>query len=146
MNRLRNIVGLIAICATAAFFTGCDEKDKVSTGPTSNAPDTLSGKSYTLSDAATGGTIAFDANNNYMLTQGGATNEAGTFTANRSGEVWDASLVSSAATTNSELILTFTAPGNGTYTFQRPGEPVVNGSFAEAAPGGGTTTTTGNTN
>jgi len=146
MNRLRNIVGLIAVCATAAFFTGCDEKDKVSTGPTSNAPDSLSGKSYTLSDAATGGTMAFDANNNYMLTQGGATNESGTFTANRSGEVWDVSLVSAAATTNSQLTLTFTGAGAGTYTFQRPGEPVVNGSFAEATIGGGTSTTDGGTN
>jgi hypothetical protein len=149
MNRLRNIVGLIAVCATAAFFTACDEKDTTSNnGTTSNAPDALASKTYNLTDAAGTSVLAFDANNNYTLTpSGGGTAEAGTFTANRSGDVWAVTTTDATGTNSNQLTLTFGAPGSGTYTLERPGQPVVNGSFAEAGTGstttdGGSTTTT----
>src|SRR5258706_79047 len=124
MNRLRNIVGLITVCAMAAFFTGCgDDNNNNNTTTAANSPDSLNGKSYTLTDAGAGGTLAFDAAaNNYTLTQGGTT-ENGTFTANRSGDIWNVTIVDASGTTTSQLALTFSASGAGTYTLQRPGQP-----------------------
>jgi len=144
MNRLRNIVGLMAVCATAAFFTGCGEDDHTSGGNTPNAPESLAGRTYNLADAGGNSVVAFDANGTaYTLTpSGGGTAESGSFTANSSGDVRTVSLVGNGATTNSTLTLTFTAPGNGTYTFDRPGEALVSGNFSEqAATTDGSTTT-----
>ena len=147
MNRLRNIVGLIAVCATAAFFTGCGDDDHTDNGGNQpNAPASLNGRTYNLADAGGTTVIAFDQNANYTLTpsNGGAA-ETGTATSNQSGDVWTSSLVATGAATNSTLTLTFTAPGTGTYTFDRPGEPLVSGNFQEAGvpnpttDGGGTT-------
>src|ERR1051325_6776920 len=100
MKSLRNIISLVAICATAAFFTGCGEGDEANGegggNNASNAPQQLNGKTYALTDAGPGGTISFDpAAMNYTLTQGGAT-ENGTFTATRGGDVWNATLVNGA--------------------------------------------------
>jgi hypothetical protein len=143
MNRLRNIVGLIAVCATAAFFTGCGEDDHASGGGnTPNAPASLAGRTYNLADAGGNSVVAFDANGTaYTLTpSGGGAVENGSFTANQSGDVDTVQLVGNGATTNSTLTLTFNAPGSGTYTFDRPGEALVSGNFQEQ-----TGTTNGNT-
>jgi hypothetical protein len=142
MNRLRNIVGLIAVCATAAFFTGCGEDDHADNGtPQANAPASLAGRTYNLADAGGTSVIAFDQNSNYTLTpSGGGQVETGTATSNQAGDVWTSSLVATGAATNSTLTLTFNAPGSGTYTFDRPGEALVSGNFQEQ-----TGTTNGNT-
>ena len=137
MNRLRNIVGLIAVCATAAFFTGCGEDDHADNGGgnTPNAPASLAGRTYNLADAGGTSVVAFDPNGTaYTLTpSGGGAAETGSFTANQSGDVDTVQLVGNGATTNSTLTLTFTAPGSGTYTFDRPGEALVSGNFSEQA-------------
>src|ERR1044072_971812 len=92
MNRLRNIVGLIAVCATAAFFTGCGEDDKPS-GPSQLAPDSLNAKTYGLTDAAGTTSIAFDDAGNYTLTPSdGSAAETGTFQTTRSGDVHNVTL------------------------------------------------------
>jgi len=143
MNRLRNIVGLIAVCATAAFFTGCGDDDHAdNSGNQPNAPASLAGRTYNLADNGGNTVVAFDQNGTaYTLTpSGGGAAETGTFTANESGDVRTVSLVGNGASTNSTLTLTFTAPGTGTYTFDRPGEALVSGNFAEqGAPTDGTT-------
>lgn len=148
MNRLRNIVGLMAVCATAAFFTGCGEKDQASGGNNPNAPASLAGRTYNLADAGGNTVVAFDANGTaYTLTpSGGGAAETGSFTANQSGDVDTVSLVGNGATTNSTLTLTFTAPGTGTYTFDRPGEALVSGNFSEHTTGGTDGGTNGGTN
>src|SRR3954463_15095929 len=151
MNRLRNIVGLIAVCATAAFFTGCGGDDHPDSGNQSNAPASLNGRTYNLTDNGGNTVVAFDQNGTaYTLTpNGGGAAETGSFTANQSGEVWTASLVGNGAATNSTLTLTFTAPGTGTYTFDRPGEALVSGNFSEQTTPGSTDTngtTDGTTN
>jgi hypothetical protein len=152
MNRLRNIVGLIAVCATSAFFTGCGDDDHADNGtPPPNAPASLAGRTYNLADAGGNTVVAFDPNGTaYTLTpSGGGAAETGSFTANQSGDVDTVSLVGNGAATNSTLTLTFTAPGTGTYTFDRPGEALVSGNFSEqGAPTDGTTnggTTNGGT-
>jgi len=145
MNRLRNIVSLIAVCATAAFFTGCGEDDETGGGaPASNLPASLNGRTYNLQDAGGTTVIAFDAAaNNYTLTpSGGGAAENGTFTATPNGESYNIELVNAGAGTNSVLALNFTGAGTGTYTFDRPGQPQVTGSFAAAGGGGPPTTTT----
>jgi len=133
MNRLRNIVGLITVCATAAFFTGCGEDDKPGdSGPVQNAPASLNGRTYQLTDAAGNSSIVFDpAANNYTLTASDNTSESGSFTATPSGDGYNVSLVNAAGDTNSTLVLTFTAPGTGTYTFDRPNQPQAAGSFQQ---------------
>src|SRR5438105_15807192 len=93
MNRLRNIVGLIAVCATTAYFTGCGD-DHASGGGNNNntfAPAAVNGKTYSLTDAAGTSTLTFDAAaNTYTLTpSAGGTAETGTFTATKTGEVWN---------------------------------------------------------
>lgn len=146
MNRLRNIVGMIAVCATAAFFTGCGEKDTTSGGGTSNAPNSINGKTYQLTDAQGTSTLSFDAAaNNYTLTpSGGGAAETGTFQANQSGDIWNVTTTDSTGTTTSQLTLTFNGAGVGTYTFQRPGQALASGNFAESASTTtGTTTSTG---
>jgi len=154
MNRLRNIVGLIAVCATAAFFTGCGEDDSPSgnNNPAPNAPASLNGRTYQLTDTAGNSSIVFDpAANNYTLTASDNTTESGSFTATQNGDGYNVSLVNAAGDTNSTLALTFTAPGTGTYTFDRPGQPQAAGSFAQTSTDPNPTTgnpapTTGNPN
>jgi len=145
MKRLRNIISLVAVCATAAFFTGCGEGDEANGGGNnnaSNAPQQLNGKTYALTDAGPGGTISFDpAAMNYTLTQGGVT-ENGTFTATRSGDVWNATLVNAAGDTTSQLTMTFSGNGVGTYTYDHPGQPLATGSFT-LTQSSGTSTSTG---
>jgi hypothetical protein len=146
MNRLRNIVGMIAVCATVAFFTGCGEHDTTSGGGTSNAPNSINGKTYQLTDAQGTSTLSFDAAaNNYTLTpSGGGAAETGTFQANQSGDIWNVTTTDSTGTTTSQLTLTFNGAGVGTYTFQRPGQALASGNFAESASTTtGTTTSTG---
>src|SRR5688500_18081029 len=132
MNKLRNIISLVAVCATASLFTGCGgDDDTIDTGgnngPTPNAPASLNGRTYTITDNAAGGTLAFDAGaNNYTLTLGGNT-ETGTFQANRSGDVWTVNAVD-ANGTNSTVTLTFTGNGTGNYTLQK-GDQTTQGSF-----------------
>jgi hypothetical protein len=146
MNRLRNIVGLIAVCATAAFFTGCGDDDDNNGGNNSNAPETLRGRTYNLTDAAGTSTIAFDANGNYALTPSSTNNavETGTFTETKSGETINAILTNAAGDRTSTLDFTFTGDGQGTYVFTAPGEAPVSGNFALAGDGN-TTDTNGNT-
>jgi hypothetical protein len=153
MNRLRNIVSLVAVCATAAFFTGCGEDDTPGdSGPQSNAPESVNARTYNLTDAGGTTVIAFNADGTaYTLTPSdGSAAENGTFTPTRNGEAYNIELNNPAAGTNSLLVLTFTGPGTGTYTFDRPGQDQIAGNFAAAAgpdPGPTTTTTTddGNT-
>jgi len=136
MNRLRNIVGLIAVCATAAFFTGCGEDDSPGdSGPVQNAPASLNGRTYQLTDTAGNSSIVFDpAAMNYTLTPSdNSGTESGTFTATPSGDGYNVSLVNAAGDTNSTLVLTFTAPGTGTYTFDRPGQPQAAGNFVQTS-------------
>ena len=144
MNRLRNIVSLVAVCATAAFFTGCGEDDTPGdNGPQSNAPESLSARTYNLADAGGTTVIAFNADGNaYTLTpSGGGAAENGTFTATKNGEAFNVELLNPASATNSLLVLTFTGQGAGTYTFNAPGQDQVAGNFAAADGGGGPTTT-----
>src|SRR5689334_17784407 len=101
MNRLRNIVGLIAVCATAAFFTGCGEDDSPSgdnNNPAPNAPASLNGRTYQLTDTAGNSTIVFDpAAMNYTLTPSdNSGTESGTFTATQNGDGYNVSLVNAA--------------------------------------------------
>src|SRR5687768_6719769 len=71
MNRLRDLVGIVAICATAALFTGCGGDDDDNGAPAQLAPDSLAGKTYNLTDAGEGGSIAFAADGSgYTLTRG----------------------------------------------------------------------------
>ncbi len=141
MNRLRNIVGLVAVCATAAFFTGCGDDDNNDNNNQSNAPASLNGHTYNLTDAAGQSTIAFDpAANNYALTpSGGGAAETGTFTGAQSGETWNANLTTAAGDQTSTLAMTFTGAGTGTYTFTRPGQAPVSGNFTESNPNPTTT-------
>jgi len=142
MNRLRNIVGLLAVCATAAVFTGCgDDDDNGDNTPQSNVPASFAGRTYNLTDAAGQSTIAFDANGTaYALTpSGGGATETGSFTSTTSGETASHNLTTAAGDQTSTLVMTFTGAGVGTYVFTRPGVDPVNGSFAEA--GGGNPTT-----
>lgn len=151
MNRLRNIIGLIAVCATAAFFTGCDDDNNNNNNNGGNAPESLRGRTYNLTDAGGTSVVAFDANaDNYTLTSSDTNNvpETGTFTANKAGEQYTVLLNGTGAQTNSTLTMTFTGAGAGTYTFDRPGQPLVSGNFAAAGgttTDGSTTTTNGNT-
>lgn len=143
MKRLRKLIGLIAICGMSAFLTGCDDDDDdvVVTGTVS--PASLNGRSYTLTDAGTGGSISFAADaNTYALIQSGVP-ENGTFTAVRSGNSWDVTIVNAAGTTTSSLQLTFSSASAGTYSFQRPGADRVNGSFTATSNPGGNETSTG---
>jgi hypothetical protein len=136
MNKVRNIVGVIAVCATAAFLTGCDDDHNSGGGDnnnnTGNAPATLNSKSYTLTDAGGTNTIAFDAANNYTITPGGgAVAENGTFTATKNGDIYNVILANAAGDTNSNstLNMTFSSPTAGTYTLDRPGQAQANGNF-----------------
>lgn len=147
MNRLRNLVGLMAVCATAAFFTGCggdNNNNSSGNNNTGNAPASLNGATYTLTDANGGGTLAFDQNGTaYTFTPGNTNNaaETGTFTATKNGEVWNVQTFDGAGGTNSAIALTFTGNGVGNYTIDRAGQQQVAGTFAaQQAPG----TTTGN--
>lgn len=138
MKTLRNIIGLIVVCATAAMLAGCGE-DNNKPAARRFAPASLNGQTYTLTDAGPGGTITFDsAANNYSLTQGGVT-ENGTFQQTRGGDVWNVTLVNAAGDVTSQLTMTFTGNGVGTYTYDRPGATLANGSFALS----GTASTTG---
>src|SRR5262245_53385033 len=95
MNRLGRLIGLIAVCATAALFTGCDDDDD-NGNPATFAPESLNGRTFTL-----GSSIAFDANgNNYTLDVGGLT-ETGTFSPDRNGDVWGVTLVNADGTRTS---------------------------------------------
>jgi hypothetical protein len=144
MNKLRNLVGLVAVCA-AAFFTGCGDDTVTGEGntnnnggnnTTSNAPQSLNGQSYTLTDANGTSTLAFDASGNSYTVTPGDTNivaETGTFTATQSGDVWTVTALNDAGGTNSTIALTFTGNGVGTYTIQRPGSDQVSGSFAASS-------------
>jgi hypothetical protein len=144
MNRLRNIVGLIAVCATAAFFTGCgDDDDNNGNNNNSNVPASFAGRSYNLTDAAGTSTIAFDQNGTaYALTSSAGATETGSFTQTKSGETANFILTNAAGDRTSTLDMTFTGDGAGTYVFTPPGEAPVSGSFAAA---GGGTATDGNT-
>lgn len=146
MNKLRNILSLVAVCATAALFTGCgDDDDTIGGGgnnPQANAPDSLSGRTYTLTDSGAGGTLAFDAAAmNYTLTQGGNT-ENGTYTATKSGDVWTVN-ATDANGNPATVTLSFNGNGTGNYTLVR-GDQTTQGSFA-ADNTGGTSTSTGTT-
>ena len=142
MMKLRKLISMVAICATAEIFTGCGDDDNDAPGG-SPAPDSLRGRTYNLTDTGTGGTITFgnDADT-YSITQGGTT-ETGSFQATRSGDVWTVNTTDSTGTTTSTLTLTFTGNNAGTYTYDRPGQDprVVTGSFAGS--GSGSTTSTG---
>jgi len=142
MNRLRDLIGIVAICATATLFTGCDD-DKDNGAPAQLAPNSLAGKTYNLTDGGEGGSIVFsNEGNGYTLTQGAGAAETGTFAADRQGDVWTVTTTDTTATTTSQLVLTFNSANGGTYTFTRPGQEPVNGSFVDANPG---TTTSGTT-
>ncbi|HUS34863.1 MAG TPA: hypothetical protein VM680_05885 [Verrucomicrobiae bacterium] len=148
MNRLRDLIGIVAICATAALFTGCGGDDDDNAAPAQLAPDSLAGKTYNLTDAGEGGSIVFaNEGNGYTLTRGAGAAETGTFAAERQGDVWNVTTTDTTATTTSQLVLTFNSANGGTYTFTAPGQEPVNGSFVDANPGTTTsgTTTTGET-
>lgn len=136
MNRLRDLIGIVAICATATFFTGCGGDDDDNGAPAQIAPETLNGKTYNLTDAGEGGSIAFAADGSgYTLTQGAGAAETGTFVADRQGDVWNVTTTDTAGTTTSALSMTFTGNETGTYAYTRPGQDPVNGSFALAGGG-----------
>jgi len=144
MNKLRNIISLVAVCATAALFTGCGDDDTIAgdggNNNISNAPNSLVGRTYTLTDSGAGGTLAFDATaNNYTLTQGGNT-ENGTYQANQSGDVWTVN-ATDANGNPATITLSFNGNGTGNYTLVR-GDQTTTGSFA-ADQTGGTSTSTG---
>jgi hypothetical protein len=97
----------------------------------------LNGRAFTL-----GSSIAFSQNdNNYILTEDSGT-EAGTFSADRNGDVWNVTLVRNVGEAiTSQLVMTFRGAGVGTYTLNKPGQLLIAGSFTEI--GTGTTTSTG---
>ena len=140
MNRLRNIVGLLAVCATAAVFTGCGDDDNGDSNQT-NVPSSFAGRTYNLTDAAGQSAIAFDANGTaYALTpSGGGATETGSFTESTSGETANFNLTTTAGDQTSTLAMTFTGAGVGTYVFTRPGVDPVSGNFAESGTGNPTT-------
>jgi len=155
MNKLANIISLTAVCASAAFFTGCGESDSTSGGSSNNntaagaavnSPGSLNGKTYTLqSSGAAGNTvIAFgQGGGTYTLTQG-ATTETGTYTANPNGPVWDIVAVNDAHTMTSTLTLSFTGAGSGNYALQQPAKAMATGSFVSGNnPGNPPPDTTG---
>jgi len=154
MNRTGNFISLIAVCAIAAFFTGCGEGDTTtSTGGggnntgAGNSPGTLSGQTYTLANSTGNNNntvIAFGQNGTYTVTQG-ATTEQGTFTATRDGNLWNVTTVNNGGTMTSTLSLSFTGAGAGSYTFQQPAKPLATGSFSSGSNPGSTTTEPGTT-
>src|SRR4051812_17713650 len=108
MNKLRDLIGIVAICATATFFTGCGGDDDNNDAPAQLAPNSLAGKNYNLTDGGDGGSVVFaNEGNGYTLTQGGGAQETGTFAADRQGDVWNVTTTDSTATTTSQLVLTF---------------------------------------
>jgi hypothetical protein len=140
MKKLRNIISLMAVCATAALFTGCgDDNDTIGGGnPPPNSPDSLSGHTYTLTDSGGTSTLAFDAAAmNYTLTQGAGATESGTYTAHKSGDVWTVN-ATDANGNPATVTLTFSGVGTGNYTLQR-GDQTTTGSFAASDPGGTST-------
>jgi hypothetical protein len=150
------MISLVAVCASAAFFTGCGESDSTSggssnnntaSGAAANSPSSLNGQTYTLqSSGAAGNTvIAFgQGGGTYTLTQG-ATAETGTFTAHPNGQAWDIVTVNDAHTMTSTLMLSFTSLGAGNYSFQQPGQAMASGSFVSGSnPGNPPDTTGGN--
>jgi len=148
MKKLRNIISLVAVCATTALFTGCGgDDDTVGGGGNNNpnSPGSLSGRTYNLTDSAGTGTLEFDAAAmNYTLTQGGNT-ETGTYTANRTGDVWVVNATDSTGAA-STVTLNFTGNGTGNYQIEKNGQ-TSSGSFA-ASTGSttdGTSTSTGTT-
>lgn len=146
MKRLRTIIGLIAFCGMAAFFTGCGGDNNDSTPAPGVAPSSLNGRTYTLNDASTGAIITFSQDaNTYSITKDGST-ENGTFTAQKNGNTWVVQTTDATQSTTSTLELTFSSDGVGSYVYRRPTGNPVQGAF-NASSGSTTTgtTTTGTT-
>ena len=153
MNKLRDYVGIIAICATSVIFTGCgdDDNDQGPAGPVQNAPDSLANKTYTLTDS-TGATstLAFNsAGDGYTLTPTGGTADNGTFTGQRAGDTWTVQTASGSSTNTSTVTLNFTGATSGNYQLVQGDAAPVTGTFAqsniEPPPGGGNNTNTNGT-
>ena len=143
MNKLRNYVGIFAICATSVFFTGCGDDDNDSggnQGPITVAPESLAGRTYTLTDGAGTSTLAFDANGTaYTLTPSGAAADTGTWTGQRVGDVWTVNTASGSSTNTATLTLNFSSDTAGNYELRQGDAAPVTGTFAQASgdPGPG---------
>src|SRR5687767_8548373 len=106
MNRLRELVGIFALCATATLFTGCGGDDDNDSGaPAQLAPNSLNGQTYTLTDAAGSSSLAFAAEGNgYTFTGAEGAEEVGTYSGERQGDVWTVTTTDSTLSTTSELV------------------------------------------
>jgi hypothetical protein len=138
MNRLRDYVGIFAICATSVFFTGCGDDDNDSNGgnqgPITVAPQSLNGRTYTLTDGAGTSTLAFDAADTYTLTPGdGSAADSGTFTAQRVGDTWTVQSASTTSTNTATLTLNFSSDTAGNFELRQGDAAPVTGTFAQSS-------------
>ena len=137
MNKLRDYVGIFAICATSLIFTGCGDDDNDAPGnqgPVTVAPESLAGRTYTLTDSAGASTLAFDANGTaYTLTPTGAAADTGTWTGQRAGDVWTVNTVSGSSTNTSTLTLNFSSDTAGNFELRQGDAAPVTGTFAQSS-------------
>ena len=142
MKQLRLVTGMLAFCL--ALLTGCGEDDEATGGVNvggsgGNAPVTLNGGDYDITEPAGTATISFTiAGRNYSLTRPGIATESGTYVANKVGnDTWDVVLSNSLDGTTSRLVLTFTGSGIGNYSFTQPNGTTINGQFRRSGFAGG---------
>jgi hypothetical protein len=154
MKSVRTVIGLVALCGMLGLMTGCGDDDNGNGGAagsgapaaTANAPATLSGNDYNITEPAGTSTVSFNGNT-YTLSRPGIAQESGTFVATKIGnDTWDVTLLNSLDGSTSRLVLTFAANGTGTFSYTAPGAtgPVsgqfVRSGFGSTPPGSNTST------
>jgi hypothetical protein len=145
MNGLRDYFAIIAICAPCIVLTGCGGDDDNSPAPAANpnpdsaghAPERLNGNGYALrgvEGTASAMEFAAGADTFRVTSESMSTNYlvTGAFTAQRHGDVWTVQLSRDDSTNTSQIALTFTGPGQGTYSWTSDGI-VYPGTFAPLA-------------
>lgn len=121
---------LFAVPFCLVWFSACGE-DPNKTTASAVAPSTLTGQTYNLTSADTTSIAFASSGNTYILTQPGSRTDTGTYTSTRGGDTWNVTMTSSAAGAGqSELVLTFSSDGVGTFTFTEAGSTTpVTGQF-----------------
>jgi hypothetical protein len=127
------LLAVVILCLL--WLAGCGEDDKKTTGSGGNAPGSLTGQTYDLTSADTTSIAFASSGSTYILTQPGSRTDTGVYTATRSGDTWDVRLTSSTSgTLQSQLLMTFSGNGVGTFSFTEAGSNnPVSGQFQRSA-------------